>query len=88
MRSVSPYFLLDMPPPRLFIRFCTVSVVPLSSTTGPSFPCFARESGPFSFAITYLVPYFCERVVMGGRRAGAGAVIGERLMGEVQVFGG
>ena len=88
VRSVSPYFCLYMPPPRLFIRFCTVGGVPLSSTTGPSFPCFSRENGPAIFAITYLVPYFCERVVMGGRRAGAGAVIGGRLMGEVQVSGG
>lgn len=68
VRSISPYFRLDMPPPRLFIRFCTVWCVPLSSTTGPSFPCFSRENGPALFAITYLIPYLGR----GGGKAQAG----------------
>lgn len=91
MRSVSPYFLLDMPPPRLFIRFCTVSVVPLSSTTGPSFPCFSRENGPALFAITYLIPYLggcvarlgrvdCAVAADPGRRVGPGVAKGVRIV--------
>lgn len=46
VRSVLPCFCLYMPPPRLFIRFCTVGGVPLSSPRGRLFLAFQGRTAP------------------------------------------